>query len=60
MVYNGCMERDNKPLRPLTVRFPPELLIDMRRFAKEDDRPLNSEIVRVLREYVVRRKAERD
>ena len=40
------------PMAPLTVRFPVDDLEAMRRFAKENHRSLNSEIVHAVAEYL--------
>ena len=40
-----------------SVRFPPELLEAFKRYAQEDNRSINSQIIRVLQEYA--RKRER-
>jgi hypothetical protein len=45
-----------------SVRFPPALLEDLKQLAREDDRSINAEIVRILAQYVKTRKkgARRD
>jgi hypothetical protein len=44
--------------KKLQLRFPlDEILEDMRRLAKEDNRSLNGEIMQALREFIKQRKA---
>jgi hypothetical protein len=51
--YNVYMEQGKR----FSVRFPPELLEAFKRYAQEDNRSINSQIIRVLQEYA--RKRER-
>jgi predicted transcriptional regulator len=39
----------------ITVRFPSELISQLRTFLEQDDRSLNAEIVQAVREFVARR-----
>lgn len=48
-----------KKLYPINIRVDHELKEDLRQIASEEDRPLANMIVRVLREFVDVRKAER-
>lgn len=47
-----------KPIKHMNVRFPADLLEELRRSAKENGRSLHGEILWALREYVTRRKGE--
>ncbi|WP_201383953.1 YlcI/YnfO family protein [Ktedonobacter sp. SOSP1-85] len=47
--YNGCMEHETQSL---TVRFPPELLKQMKESAKNNHRSLNGEILKALEDYL--------
>ena len=42
-----------------SVRFPLDLLETLKRFAREDKRSINSEIIWILREYARKRKGEK-
>jgi hypothetical protein len=53
----GCMS-DEKPVKHMNVRFPAELLDELRRSAKQNGRSLHGEILWALREYVARRKRD--
>ena len=57
LCYNGCMG-DEKPVKHMNVRFPAELLDELRRSAKENGRSLHGEILWALRAYVARRQRE--
>jgi len=43
----------------ITVRFPADVIEDLRPIAKQEDRSLNGEIVQAVREYIAKRKKER-
>ncbi len=47
--------REQQPEVKITVRIPPDVAEAMRRLAERNDRSLNGEIVRALREYARRR-----
>jgi predicted transcriptional regulator len=45
----------------ITLRVPPEVADEMKRLARTNDRSLNGELVRAIREYIVRqRRRERE
>jgi len=52
------MPRQHQPIQQerTNIRLPQELLDEMRALAVADDRSLNAEIVRALREFVERRR----
>ena len=41
----------------ITVRFPSELIEELRIYKEQDDRSLNAEIVQAVREFLARKKA---
>ena len=43
----------------ITVRFPANLIADLRPLAQQEDRSLNGEIVQAVREYIAKRRKER-
>lgn len=43
----------------ITIRIPAEIAARMRQLAKRNDRSLNGEIVRALREYAEKHKGEK-
>ena len=43
----------------ITIRIPAEITARMRQLAKRNDRSLNGEIVRALREYAEKHKGEK-
>ena len=49
---------EQQPEVKTTVRIPPDVAQAMRRLAERNDRSLNGEIVRALREYVRRQSRE--
>jgi hypothetical protein len=51
---------EEKPIKHMNVRFPAELLDELRRSAQENGRSLHGEILWGLREYIARRKQEGD
>ena len=48
------------PMAPLTVRFPEDDLVVMRRLAKRNHRSLNAEIVHAVAVYIRQQDAESD
>ncbi len=46
--------RVDEPTTPLTLRLPTELLERLRQVADEQDRSLNAQVVRALREWLER------
>lgn len=48
------------PIKHINMRFPIDLLDELRRSAKENGRSLHSEILWALHEYVARRKREKE
>jgi hypothetical protein len=52
------MDRRRKELK-ITVRMPADIAEGMKQSAYENDRSLNGEVVRALREYLARRQRER-
>ena len=44
--------RNDEPITPITLRAPNEILDRLRVIADADDRSLNSQIVRILREWL--------
>ena len=59
LVYNGCMSTEHD-LVHISIRFPSELAAAIRRLAKEHDRSINGEVVRAVREYIVRQQQQRE
>ena len=57
-VYTGYMETERPKQSSVTVRFPSDVIDEMRKLAHADDRSLNSEIVRALREFIERRQQQ--
>ena len=49
------MEKQQEEIK-ITLRLPAEVAEDMKRSARENDRSLNGEIVRALREYLAKQK----
>jgi hypothetical protein len=49
------MEKKQQEIKS-QVRFPLDVLEDIRHFAKEDQRSFNGEIIWILRAYAVKRK----
>lgn len=47
-----------KTYTAINVRFPPDLLAEMRQLAEQNSRSLNGEIVWAIREYVKQQKKE--
>ena len=43
----------------ITVRFPTELIAELRTLLEQDDRSLNAEIVQAVREFIARKKGKR-
>jgi predicted transcriptional regulator len=43
----------------ISIRFPSELADAIRRLAKEHDRSINGEVVRAVREYIMRQQKPR-
>jgi hypothetical protein len=50
---------NEKPIKHMNVRFPVDLLEELRRSAKDNGRSLHGEILWALREYVARRQGEK-
>jgi len=48
------MKRENETR--ITIRFPSDLVEAIKKLAKENDRSINTEVVRAVREYVARQK----
>lgn len=44
----------------ITIRFPRQVADAIKRLATENDRSINSEVVRAVREYIVRQRRKRD
>ena len=44
----------------ITLRFPPQVADAVKRLATENDRSINSEGVRAVREYLARQRRKRD
>ena len=42
----------------ITIRFPSELVNELKRIAVRNDRSLNSEVVQAVREHIKRQKAK--
>jgi hypothetical protein len=51
---------NEKPIKHMNVRFPVDLLDELRRLANENGRSLHGEILWALRVYVARRKREEE
>lgn len=55
MMHNSVMKRKSvTPLRRITVRFPEAVAQQLEQLALQQDRSLNSEIVRAVREHLAR------
>jgi hypothetical protein len=50
------MENAKKQEKRFSVRFPVDILEDMRKIADEEERSLNTEIVRACRDRIARQK----
>ena len=46
----------DKPVKHINMRFPPELVEELKRSASENGRSLHAEILWAVREYLKRRK----
>jgi Arc/MetJ-type ribon-helix-helix transcriptional regulator len=44
----------------ITIRFPRQVAEAIKRLAGENDRSINSEVVRAVREYIARQRRKRD
>lgn len=55
--YIGTMNAKS-PITHINMRFPTDLVEELRRSARENGRSLHGEILWILREYVARRKRE--
>jgi hypothetical protein len=44
----------------ITIRFPRQVADAIKRLAAENDRSINSEVVRAVREYIARQRRKRD
>jgi hypothetical protein len=44
----------------ITLRFPRQVADAIKKMAAEDDRSINSEVVRAVREYIARQRRKRD
>ncbi|HET8906812.1 MAG TPA: Arc family DNA-binding protein [Ktedonobacterales bacterium] len=51
---------EQQPPTSITIRIPAEIAAMLRRLAKQNDRSLNGEIVRALREYTARHQDHQD
>jgi predicted transcriptional regulator len=51
------IERDETRI---TIRFPRQVADAVKRLATENDRSINSEVVRAVREYIARQRRQRD
>jgi hypothetical protein len=49
---------DEKPIKHMNVRFPVDLLDELRRLARENGRSLHGEVLWALRDILARRKRE--
>ncbi|HKB48960.1 MAG TPA: Arc family DNA-binding protein [Ktedonobacterales bacterium] len=58
LCYNSTM-KTKALITHINVRFPADLIEELRRSARENERSLHGEILWILREYVARRKRER-
>lgn len=52
------MDRPNEEVK-ITLRMPADVAAGMKQSAQENDRSLNGEIVRALREYLAKRAREK-
>ncbi|HLY32714.1 MAG TPA: Arc family DNA-binding protein [Ktedonobacterales bacterium] len=52
------MSTTQRPERPITIRFPLDVLETIRRLAKQHERSFNGEVVWALREYGARHPPE--
>ena len=46
--------------QPITVRFPADILIDVRDVAFEEDRSANEQVVRIVKQWLAARKKRKD
>ena len=44
----------------ITIRFPRQMADAIKQLAAENDRSINSEVVRAVREYIARQRRKRD
>ena len=44
----------------ITIRFPSDLVEDLKKLAKIEDRSINSEVVHAVREHIARKKCNRE
>lgn len=51
--------QSDEPITPLTLRVPESVLEPLREIARAEDRPLNAQIVRALREWLAERRKKR-
>lgn len=58
LCYIGTMST-KPPVIHINVRFPADLIEELRRSARENGRSLHGEILWILREYAARRQRER-
>ncbi len=52
--HNKVMEKQQPEEVKITLRVPVEVAETMKRLARENDRSLNGELVRAIREYIAR------
>jgi Arc-like DNA binding domain len=61
---NGSMnteqeQEQEQELVRISIRFPREVAVAMRRLAREHDRSINGEMIRTAREYIARQQKKR-
>jgi len=59
LCYNSTVST-KPPVIHINVRFPADLIEELRRSARENGRSLHGEILWILREYAARRERERE
>jgi len=53
------MDKKSEQVKRFSVRFPLDLLAEVKNAAQEDERPINSEIVWLIRQALALRKGEK-
>ena len=54
LLYNGCMDTKDKPIKSLSIRFPAHILEQMKAIARQHNRSLSGEVLTALEEYIKR------
>jgi Arc-like DNA binding dprotein len=54
LLYNGCMKTKEKDIKSLSIRFPADILEQMKEIANRHNRSLSGEVLTALEEYIKR------